>query len=128
IEEYLNNGRLDDHTLDPDTRRVANTLLHAAESEHPRPGFINELALQMREQHRRKKGRGVRSRPRRLLQLASTGVAFLVLIAVVFYATGLLRPPAFEPLVQDAATPDESQQLQPASGPLAGHRLRIMTE
>lgn len=124
LEAYLNSDAKDEGMLDPATRQVATSLLQAANAEQPRPGFVNELAGQLKERNQEMK-RQTSSAPSRLLRLAFSGVGLVALIAVAAYAAGLFRAPQLEPAAGESETPQAAELFQPDSGPLAGHQLRL---
>lgn len=128
LEKYLDDPERYEGALDPAAKQTANNLRKLANSEHPRPGFVNELAQQLQ-----KKDREMSENPRtplyqRLLRLAFSGVALAALLLVAFYAAGLFRPPELEPAVQDMQTPETVEIVEPKEGPFAGHRLQFAAE
>lgn len=128
LESFLDHREQYDGPLDPADERIVDSLQQAAMSEHPRPGFVNELAQELRrkdfEMNEKKKHPSVGGLSR-LLRLAFGGVAFAALMLVAIYASGLFRAPTPEPAVNDRATPEAAEQFSPTEGPLAGHRLQI---
>lgn len=127
LEKYLDDPERYEGGLDAASEKAVKSLRQLATSEHPRPGFVNKLAQQLRE-----KDREMTENPRtplyqRLLRLALSGVALATLLLVVIYATGLFRPPQVEPAVQDMETPETMEIIEPDQGPFAGHRLEFAT-
>lgn len=128
LEKYLDDPERYAGALDQAAKQTANNLRKLANSEHPRPGFVNELAQQLRE-----KDREMSENPRtplfqRLLRLAFSGVALAAFLFIIVYATGLFRPPELEPAVQDMETPETVEIIEPEKGPFAGHRLQFAAE
>lgn len=128
LDSYLDHPEQYDGALDPAEERVADILRRAATTEHPRPGFVNELAQQLRrkdlDMNEFKKHPGA-GRLSRLARLAFGGLTVAALLFVAVYASGLLRAPTPEPAVEDRSTPETAEEFAPTEGPLAGHRLQI---
>lgn len=125
LDAYLNHPDRSDDRLTSADKRIVDNLRQAATSEHPRPGFVNELAQQLREKDRsmnEKKTLGVLAR---LPRLALGGLAFIALIFAGLYAVTLFRAPSPEPAVEDQETRESVEVFEPDDGPFAGHRLEV---
>lgn len=135
IERYLNERPPGASDIDPVTKKIVDNLSQTAAREQPRPGYVNELANQLRERNRIM---NEQSNQRKLPQLLRFGlglVGLVALFAVALYAAGLFSMATPEPAIdtaqpsqqesEQAPEPQEVERFEPEEGPLAGHTVQM---
>jgi hypothetical protein len=127
LDTYLNRPDSAPGTVPPETAAVIGALREAAVHVKPRPGFVNELAQELRA---RENIITQPEKPRSLLVRALAGGLTLVgAVALIVVIAGLFARPANEPALADI---DDTPPSQPAlianaeRGFLAGTELQVM--
>jgi hypothetical protein len=127
MDAYIDEPQRDPNVVSREVARVVDTLQQAAADVTPRPGFLNELAQELRA---REKTIMQQDKPRPLLfRVLAGGLTAVAAIALVVVVAGLFARRADEPALADL---DMTPPSQPAlianaeTGFLAGTQIQVM--
>lgn len=126
VDRYIDQDATDANAPDAKTRQVIETLQQAAAETRPRPGFINELANQLREQETIMSEKPTRTFWSIASRLLLGGVTVVAVAVFALYLAGVFGTPSTEP----AAADDEAEPrpvLEAAGGEhFPGAEFRVM--
>lgn len=105
VDRYIDQDAADTNALDAKTEQVIDTLHRAAAETRPRPGFINELANQLREQETTMSEKPTRTFWGTASRLLLGGAAVAAVAVFALYLSGVFGTPALEPAVSENETP-----------------------
>ena len=105
VDRYIEQDATDTNALDAKTEQVIDTLHRAAAETRPRPGFINELANQLREQETTMSEKPTRTFWGIASRLLLGGAAVAAVAVFALYLSGVFGTPALEPAVSENETP-----------------------
>ncbi len=127
LDAYLDQSERDPELITREEARVVETLQHAVAEVTPRPGFLNELAQELRA---REKAIMQQDNPQPLLfRVLAGGLTLVAAVAFVVIVAGLFARRPDEPALADL---DNTPPAQPAlianaeQGFLAGAQIQVM--